>query len=48
MVPPADSRRYEMQEHLVILSLIFALLADKVKIVIVWKVIIQMVKSKKR
>lgn len=37
-----------MQEHLVILSLIFALLADKVKIVIVWKVIIQMVKSKKR
>ena len=48
ITPPADSRRYEMQQHLVILSLIFALLADKVKIVIVWKVIIQMVKSKKR
>jgi|GEM_PF-2190418 len=37
-----------MKEHLVILSLILALLADKVKIVIVWKVIIRMVKSKKR
>ena len=37
-----------MREHLIFLPLILALLADKVKIVVIRKTIIRVVKRKKR